>query len=34
MEMLMNSDRAFAEREQSFLSLIANELAVGSAAEG
>jgi len=33
-EMLMNSDRAFAEREQSFLSLIANELAVGISRRG
>ncbi len=34
MEMLMNSDRAYAEREQSFLSLIANELAVGISRRG
>ncbi|HTR82820.1 MAG TPA: response regulator [Bacteroidota bacterium] len=34
MEMLLNSDQAFAEREQSFLSLIANELAVGISRRG
>lgn len=33
-EMLLNSDRAFAEREESFLSLIANELAVGISRRG
>ena len=33
-EMLLNSDQAFAEREQSFLSLIANELAVGISRRG
>ena len=33
-EMLLNSDRPFAEREQSFLSLIANELAVGISRRG
>jgi PAS domain S-box-containing protein len=33
-EMLLNSDCAFAEREESFLSLIANELAVGISRRG
>ena len=33
-EMLLNSDKAYAEREQSFLSLIANELAVGISRRG
>lgn len=33
-EILLNSDRAFAEREESFLSLIANELAVGISRRG
>lgn len=33
-EMILNNDRAFAEREESFLSLIANELAVGISRRG
>ena len=34
LEMLLNADQSFAEREQSFLSLIANELSVGISRRG